>query len=84
MHTNEQREIRAQTTDLINPFGQPEPEERKMDTTTEYKDRVFYDRLLSNMGGKLPLHPLLYVHCFRRMLCVANLCLQGVNHQIGF
>jgi len=46
-HIEQQRIISARTSDPIQVFGQPVPEGKRKLTTTEWKDRVFYQEMLS-------------------------------------
>lgn len=46
-HTEQLKAIRIRTTDPIYVYGQPVPENQPPLTTTEYKDRIFQQELLS-------------------------------------
>ncbi len=46
-HIEQQRIIRARTSDPVQVFGQPRPEGKRKLTSTEWKDRVFYQEMLS-------------------------------------
>lgn len=46
-HIEQQRIIRVRTSDPIQVFGQPVPEGKRKLTSTEWKDRVFYQEMLS-------------------------------------
>ena len=46
-HIEQQRMIRQRTRDAIQVFGQPESENIQQPTTTEWKDKIFYEEMLS-------------------------------------
>lgn len=46
-YTDQQRNIRRRTSDTLAVFGQPEPEEQRRPLTTEEKDRIFFQEMLS-------------------------------------
>jgi hypothetical protein len=46
-HTEQQRNIRRRTGDTLTVFGQPEPEDERRPLTTEEKDRIFFQEMLS-------------------------------------
>jgi methylase of polypeptide subunit release factors len=46
-HTDQQRNIRRRTSDTLAVFGQPEPEDKRRPLTTEEKDRIFFQEMLS-------------------------------------
>jgi hypothetical protein len=46
-HTDQQRQMRQRTRDPLHVFGQPEPQESRQPTTTEWKDRIYFQEMFS-------------------------------------
>src|SRR6185503_18508928 len=46
-HTEQQRNIRHRTSDTLAVFGQTEPNDKHRPLTTEEKDRIFFQEMLS-------------------------------------
>ncbi|MBI3302227.1 MAG: hypothetical protein HYZ72_09170 [Deltaproteobacteria bacterium] len=46
-HTEQQRNIRRRTSDTLAILGQAEPEDKRRPLTTEEKDRIFFQEMLS-------------------------------------